>query len=235
MLTYDLPSTKICRVGRSQNDDGSSADPWALPDWRFAPFESRFADPEKNAQYRIRYVALTAYGAYVESLQHFRPDLALLKELAEITDAGEPVLGPAIPVVYFQKYALARAELVIPGDQGLFDLVTGKGMARAHPAIQAAARQSGHKLSDYDASTLLSATPRAFTQALSRVVFEYNDFNGIAYCSRFDPSAICVALFEGVHDVRDAEYDAIDQASQEFRKACAVHHLPIHAPKDAGP
>ncbi len=233
MLTYPLPSARIYRIGPTQNDTGSPADPWALPDWRYAPFTGRFADPAN--QYRIRYVAFSTYGAYVESLQRFRPDLELLNELAKVTDTDEPVLGPAIPAVFFEKHALAIADLVIPGDQGLLDLITGKGMARAHAAIEAASRRWGEALKDYDASTLLSATNRNFTQALSRVVFEYNQFNGIAYRSRFDPDVICAALFEGVHDLRNAEYDPIDQASEELYAACGVHNLPIPAPRPAEP
>src|ERR1700682_3345189 len=85
----------------------------------------------------------------------------------------DPVLGPAIPADFFAKNVLASADLVVPADQGLIDLVSGEGMARAHGAIMAASRASGIPLTDYDASTLLSATSRTFTQSLSRVVFEY--------------------------------------------------------------
>jgi hypothetical protein len=229
MLTYSLPSTRIHRIGRTQNDDGSAADPWALPDWRYAPFSGRFADPEPDAQYRIRYVALTSYGSYVEALQKYRPDLTVLAAIAAVTHATDPVQGPAIPADFFAKHALASANLLVPADQGLFDLVTGEGMARAHGAIAAASRASGFAFTDYDASTLLSATPRKFTQALSRVVFEYNQFNGIAYRSRFDPDAICLALFEGEHNFENADYDPMDKTSADLRAACAVHHLPVPA------
>ena len=59
MLAFRLPAATIYRIGRTQHDDGSRADPWALPDWRYAPFRGRFADPEPDAQYRVRYAALT--------------------------------------------------------------------------------------------------------------------------------------------------------------------------------
>jgi hypothetical protein len=226
VLTYALPSAKIYRVGRTQHDDGSPADPWALPDWRYAPFSGRFADPEADAQYRIRYVALKPYGSYVEALQKYRPDLTVLDAMAAVACTTDPLLRPGIPTDFFVKHALATAELLIPGDQGLFDLVTGEGMARAHSAIAAASRASGFALRDYDASTLLSATTRKFTQALSRVVFEYNVFNGIAYRSRFDPDAICLALFEGAHSFENANHGPIDKTSADFRAACTVHHLP---------
>ncbi len=226
MLTYSLPNTKIYRVGRTQNDDGSPADPWALPDWRYAPFSGRFADPEPDPEYRIRYVALKPYGSYVEALQKYRPDLNVLDAISAVGHATDPVLGPQLPADFFVKNALASGNLVISASEGLFDLVTGEGMARAHGAIAAASRVSGCALNDYDASTLLSATTRGFTQALSRVVFEYNQFNGIAYRSRFDPDAICLALFEGAHNFNNTDYDPIEKSSAEFRAACAVHHLP---------
>jgi hypothetical protein len=229
MLTYPLPSTKIYRIGHTQNDDGSAADPWALPDWKYAPFFGRFADPEPHAQYRIRYAASKPYGSYVEALQKYRPDLAVLEAIAAVAHTTDPVLGGAVPDDFFARNALASADLVVPADQGLFDLVTGEGMARAHGVISAATRASGCALRDYDASTLLSATTRTFTQALSRVVYEYNLFNGIAYRSRYDPDAICLALFEGGHDFENANYDPIDKKAAELHAACAVHHLPAPA------
>jgi RES domain len=225
VLTYPLPSTRIYRIGRIRNDDGSAVDPWALPDWRYAPFSGRFADPETDAQFRIRYAALKPYGAYVEALQKYRPDLAVLSAMAAVACATDPLPAVGIPTDFFANNVLVSADLVIPHDQGIFDLVTGEGMARAHGAIAAASRASGTALRDYDASTLLSATTRKFTQALSRVVFEYNMFNGIAYRSRFDPDAICIALFEGAHDFENACHDTIERKSADFRAACAVHHL----------
>src|ERR1700681_4688923 len=76
-------------------------------------------------------------------------------------------------------------------------------------------------------STVLSASSRAFTQALSRVVYEYEQFSGVAYRSRFDPSAVCLALFDGAHDYRHPSYDVVDIASADFAAACEVHHLPV--------
>jgi hypothetical protein len=65
MLTFTLAKSMVYRVGRMRNDDGSAADPWALPDWRYAPFTGRFADPEADP-HRIRYVGLGKYGAFVD-------------------------------------------------------------------------------------------------------------------------------------------------------------------------
>ena len=96
MLTYSLPSTKIYRIGRTEYDDGSAADPWELPDWRYAPFSGRFADPEPDPRYRIRYVALTPYGSYVEALQKYRPDLTVLGAVAAVTQ-NRPRPGSSDP------------------------------------------------------------------------------------------------------------------------------------------
>ncbi len=230
MLTYSLTSNRIYRVGRTQNDDGSAADPWSLPDWRYAPFSGRFADPEPDSQYRIRYAALEPYGAYVEALQKYRPDLHVLEAIAAVGHATDPLLIPGVPADFFRNNALASADLVIPADQGLFDLVTGEGIARSHGAIAAASRASRCGLKDYYASTLLTATTPKFTQALSRVVFEYNQFNGIAYRSRFDPATICLALFEGAHNFDNAGCSPINNASADFRAACTIHHLPDPVP-----
>jgi hypothetical protein len=66
MLTYSLASTRIYRVGRVLNDDGRRSDPWALPDWKFAPFPGRFADPAN--EYRIRYAICVALFEDVHDL-----------------------------------------------------------------------------------------------------------------------------------------------------------------------
>jgi RES domain-containing protein len=59
---------------------------WSWPDWAFAgrdgTFGNRYDDPQ--ALYRVLYASATRFGCFVETLAHFRPDLALYSELAAI-------------------------------------------------------------------------------------------------------------------------------------------------------
>src|SRR5579875_3752412 len=104
MLAYRPPKSRIYRVGRT-HDHGAPIDAWALPDWRYAPFQGRFADPAPDPQYRVRYAAFSPYGAYVEALQRYRPDLTVLRRLAAVagTSAALPLVG--IPSEFFVSNA----------------------------------------------------------------------------------------------------------------------------------
>jgi hypothetical protein len=202
---------------------GPETDPWALPNFQRVP-KGRWDDPDQ--QHRVRYAAFTRYGALVERLQRYRPDLDLLEQLANVNSADQLLLRPGIPPAFFKQLFFGRARLRLAADVGLLDLASAPGMSAAYALIQAASRRAGHGISDYDAATLLSANPRKFTQAISSIVLEDTDFGGIVYRSRFDPDELCVALFDQRHSIEEKWTAEIDRSDPEFRRACDVHHLP---------
>lgn len=218
MKPYPSPS-RVYRVGRAGT-------PWDLADWKYGPFNGRFDDPD--AEYRVRYVALTRVGAFVERLAKNRPDLDALATMARIS-ATAPVAVPTLPRDWLNENEAGAAEIDVPLDNGLIDLATGEGMAAAHPAIDAARRRAGYVLKDYDASVLLSGTPRAFTQAISRYVFDAG-FAGIVYRSRYAPDELCVALFEGRHQLTSSDATRIAIADPDLTRACTIHHLAFATP-----
>ncbi len=214
MLTFfsAIPQP-VYRVGHARN-------PWSLPDWKYGPFDGRWDDP--RATYRVRYVAFERFGAFVERIVRYRFSLEVLESLD--ASAG-PVPVQGLPDDWFETNTVGTAIVDYPSDNGLIDLATAEGMAAAHAAIAAASRASSHRLTDYDASTLLSGNPRRFTQELSRYVYDAG-FAGIVYRSRFAPDEFCVALFEGRHEVRDDDAREIMRDDADLRQACDLHHLP---------
>ncbi|MHB8178326.1 MAG: RES family NAD+ phosphorylase [Vulcanimicrobiaceae bacterium] len=225
MPRFELPQ-HIFRVGLINKV-------FTLPNWIYAPFGGRFDDPDGT--YRCLYCAEKRYGAFLEKLQRYRPDLATLRELEAIANAAPMEIKPVVPDKFFFENRAARAGVDIAGDLGIFDLATARGMADAHAAIEAATRRSGHVIHDYTAATLLDKNPREFTQAISRVIYEYG-YAGIAYRSCYDPDAVCFALFENRYNLNTIAEADILRSDEEFLAASRVHHLevvikPVSAPK----
>ncbi len=218
MKTFPAPPV-VYRVGRA----GSSLE---LAPWTLAPFTGRFDDPAQ--EYRVRYVGISRRGALIERLAKYRPDLNAIAAINEV-ESDSPPLVPSVPLEWLDENEMATAAVDVPLDNGIVDLTTGEGMARAHAAIEAARRRTGRALSDYDASVLMSATPREFTQAISRYLFE-NGFAGVAYLSRFAPEEVCLALFEDRHSLHDATVATIANDDVDLANAFGLHHLAFATP-----
>lgn len=65
-----------------------AVDPWAWPDWRRSyrgTFGNRWDDPD--GMYRVLYANSTRFGAMVETLARFRPDLEVVAGRREIDDS----------------------------------------------------------------------------------------------------------------------------------------------------
>jgi hypothetical protein len=218
MKTFSAPS-QIYRVGRARSS-------LELAPWTLAPFNGRFDDPEQ--EYRVRYVGISRRGALIERLAKYRPDLDAITAINEV-DSDSPPLVPSIPLEWLDENEMATAAIDVPHDIGIVDLTTGEGISRAHAAIEAARRRTGRALSDYDASVLMSATPREFTQAISRYLFE-NGFAGVAYLSRFAPEEVCLALFEDRHSLHDPAVETITNGDVDLADALSLHHLAFATP-----
>jgi hypothetical protein len=218
MKTFLAPPV-VYRVGRA----GSSLE---LAPWTLAPFSGRFDDPAQ--EYRVRYVGISRRGALIERLAKYRPDLDAIAAINEV-ESDSPPLVPNLPLAWLDDNEIATAAVDVPLDNGIVDLTSGEGMALAHAAIEVARRRTGRALADYDASVLMSATPREFTQAISRYIFEAG-FAGVAYLSRFAPEEICLALFEDRHSLHDASVAAIASGDVDLADALGLHHLAFETP-----
>jgi hypothetical protein len=173
-------------------------DPWAWPDWSYAgpdgTFGNRYDDPE--ASYRVLYASAQRVGAFVETLARFRPDLEVLAELEEIEGDDEPPAG--VPRAWLRTRMVGEATV-----QGRFaDVGDARTLATLRIALAATAIHFG--LDEIDAATIRSRAPRAFTQAVSRFVYEQRDeqgsFAGIRYGSRLGDQFVNWAIFEPAPD-----------------------------------
>lgn len=203
-------------------------DPWAWPDWRYVgadgTFGNRYDDPQ--GVYRVLYASTQRLAAFVEVLAVFRPDPAVAAELAAIAASDgddEPPAAGVVPAEWTDTRSVGVAELV--GDY--VDIGHHTTLAELRRALSA--RVVHHRLGDLDAATIRLSVPRAFTQEISRHVFDatidgHRRWNGIAYQSRHGDDFENWAIFEpatpGVVDVTP-----LDEHDPDLHRALAVHGL----------
>jgi hypothetical protein len=179
---------------------GRRSDPWAWPDWTFVgadgTFGNRFDDPE--GVFRVLYAATERFGTFVECLANFRPDPAIVAEYDGITgepDDDEPPLAGVVPREWVGERCMGGGGL-----EGRF-VDIGHHVSLADLRLSLAARAMHHGIHDLDVAAIRLTSPRAFTQEVSRFVFEHSSagarqWNGIAYLSRFGDDLQNWALFE---------------------------------------
>ncbi len=181
------PDGPLCRVAREP-------DPWAWPDWSYAgpdgTFGNRYDDPQ--ASYRVLYASSQRVGAFVETLARFRPDLEVIAELEQIEGDDEPPAG--VPRAWLERRRIGEATL-----QGRFvDIGDARSLATLRSEL--AARAIHFSLDEIDAATIRLKAPRAFTQTVSRFIYEQRDdqgsFAGISYGSRLGDQFVNWAIFE---------------------------------------
>jgi hypothetical protein len=191
-------------------------DAWAWPDWSYAhddgTFGGRFDDP--RGEYRVLYASSQREGAFSETLARYRVDLHVAAELQSIAgdpeDGAYPGLIPAgvVPREWLETRVLGTA--THPG--AFVDL--GHSDSLAHLRVALAARVLHHGLDDLDAGAIRRA-PRAFTQEVSRHLFEHGRDEdgwavaGVRYRSRLGDEFINWAIFEPNPPVDDRS-EAID-------------------------
>ncbi len=196
-LALARPSGSIHRVGRWP-------DGWAWPDWSYAhddgTFGNRYDDPD--GEYRVLYASDERAGALAETLARFRPDLELAAELALIApdarDDDYPVPAPpgSVPREWLDVRVIGSAT-----HDGTF-----ADVGRSDSLVYLRAALADHALSfgldDLDAGDLRRRAPRAFTQEISRHVFERardasgDPLAGIRYLSRLGDEFVNWAIFE---------------------------------------
>lgn len=207
-------------------------DPWAWPDWSHAGLDGTFGNrwDDAEGEYRVLYASSTRFGALLETLARFRPDLAAVAGLAEIEGDGDALAAGTVPREWFGRRVMGVAELA-----GAYADI-GAAASLATIRSQLAARALHHGLGDVDAAAIRIAAPRGFTQEVSRLVYgsrgvEGEPLAGIRYRSRFDDGTDNWAIFESPPGepepigVLDAE--PVQPGAPEVGRALAVLGLRV--------
>ncbi len=158
-------------------------------------FGNRWDDPD--GVYRVLNAASSRLGAFVEVLSRFRPDLQLLKELAEIEEDGAATEAPGeLGASWLTNRLMGAARF-----HGEF-VDIGHSSSLAHIRNELAPRVVHYGLEDLDTATIRLSAPRRFTQEVSRYVYDQSTpegarrFAGITYLSKLGDEFRNWALFE---------------------------------------
>jgi hypothetical protein len=184
------PDGPLYRLGRQP-------DPLAWPDWAYAgpdgTFGNRYDDPE--ASYRVLYASSQRIGTSLETLARFRPDLEVLAELEQIDGDDEP--PPGVPRAWLETRMVGKAT------PGTIRRRRRRTLARHAPNSARRERDSLRARRDRRGDHRLRA-PRAFTQQVSRFIYEQREnrgaFVGIRYRSRLGDEIVNWAVFEPAPD-----------------------------------
>ncbi len=164
----------------------------------------------------------------MECLAYYRPDVEVIAELQEITSEDgdeEPPAAGIVPAGWVEQRCVGRGKLA--GDY--VDVGHHGSLGELRNAL--AARVVHHNLHDLDAATLRLTAPRAFTQEISRYVFDQTAagerrWNGISYLSKHGDDLTNWAIFEPagpeVIDVTEFDRDDVDLVA-----ALALHGLTL--------
>lgn len=214
------PAGPVFRLARAP-------DPWAWPDWSQAgldgTFGNRWDDPVGS--YRVLYASATRFGALLETLSRFRPDLEVVAGLREIQGGDEPVAAGTVPREWFEHRLMGVAEL--GGTYADIGAAASLAVLRSHLAESGIRRG----LSDIDAAAIRLTAPRGFTQEVSRLVYEcrtdrVGSLAGIRYQSRLDDGTSNWAIFEPALDspapVRSFNTEPVHPDDPDVMSAVAV-------------
>ena len=210
-LAAARPSGNLYRVGRG-------ADAWAWPPWAYAgedgTFGNRFDDPA--GEYRVLYASSPRVGAFLETLGRYRTDPALIAQYEEIVIEPEdsdryPTISPGVvPADWCSSRTIGTAR-----HEGPFaDIGHSSSLAELRAVL--ASRLVHYGLDDLDAGDVRRRAPRAFTQEISRYIFERGvseagePLVGIRYLSRLGDDIENWAIFEGT--------DPYDKRSEEIAR-----------------
>ena len=232
-LATARPRGDLHRVARG-------ADAWAWPAWAYAgedgTFGNRFDDPA--GEYRVLYASSPRVGAFLETLARYRTDPAIAAEYDEIAIEPEdaeryPTIAPGVvPGAWCSARTIGTAR----HDGPFADIGHSSSLAELRTAL--ASRLVHYGLDDLDGGDLRRRAPRAFTQEISRHVFERGvtedgqPLLGIRYLSRLGDDIENWAIFEGTepYDKRSAE---IARDDPDLLAALQTLDLVMAEPKSA--
>ena len=88
-------------------------DPWAWPDWSHAGLDGTFGNrwDDSEGEYRVLYASSTRFGALLETLAVFRPDLAAVAGLDKVADDADALAPGTVPRERFGHRVMGVAEL----------------------------------------------------------------------------------------------------------------------------
>jgi hypothetical protein len=172
----------------------------------------------------VLYAAESRRGAFMETLDQYRFDVATMVEIQSQTgvlDEAQHRSFGRIPPSYFQR--LIAAFRVAPGQRWLdarspaTHVEVLKAMAAVFRDLDVGPRITlGHLLSgDY-------RIPRTFTQWAIE-----NGYNGIAYASCHDLESTCWALFEGAFMESIEQPDPIDPQDPDLLEVARLWELAL--------
>ena len=164
------------------------------------------------------YASSQRVGAFLETLARCRTDPALAAEYEQIAIEPEdtdryPTIAPGVvPADWYAARTIGTAR----HDGPFADIGQSGSLAELRAAL--ASRLVHYGLDDLDAGELRRRAPRAFTQEISRYVFERGvteerePLIGIRYLSRLGDEIENRAIFEGTEPYNERS-DAIAQPS----------------------
>jgi hypothetical protein len=167
------PALSAARPGGLLHRVGRAPDAWAWPPSAYAgedgTFGNRFDDPAD--EYRVLYASSPRVGAFLETLARYRTAPALVAAYEEIAgDDGEDGYPTIPPGVVPANWRASRRIGAARHDGPFADI--GQSGSLAHLRAALASRLVHHGLGDLGGSELRRRAPRAFTQEISRYVFE---------------------------------------------------------------
>jgi hypothetical protein len=180
-------------------------DAWAWPPWSYAgedgTFGNRFDDPD--GEYRVLYASSQRLGALIETLARYRTDPAIVSVYEEIaTEPEDADRHPTIPPGVVPRDWCSSRMIGSARHDGPFADI-GRSSSLTHLRAALASQLVHYGLDDLDAGELRRRAPRAFTQDISRYVFERGVTEegerlvGIRYLSRLGDEIENWAIFEG--------------------------------------
>ena len=188
------PAGPVFRLARAP-------DPWAWPDWSQASLDGTFGNrwDDPDGAYRVLYASSTRFGALLETLARFRPDLAVIVGLSEIEGRDDPIAAGTVSPEWFDNRLMGVAELT--GTYADIGAASSLSLVRS----RLAGRAIHHGLTDIDAAAIRLTAPRGFTQDVSRLIYECRTAGaeplaGIRYHSRLDDGTSNWAVFEPASD-----------------------------------
>jgi hypothetical protein len=182
---------------------GRHPDPLAWPEWAYVG-GSRFDDPDPNPSYRVLYTAEQRLGAFLETLQKWRPSMEALAALESVTPGpgGQDAPNQEAGVIPADWHLNRRIGIVrVFPDQRWLDLREHETREELRTRLAAKLLEFGQD--DFDLGDAFGRDRRV-SQAVSQFAHD-NEFQGIAYTSRFDDNFDCWAIFEG------AKFEGIDR------------------------
>jgi hypothetical protein len=189
--------------------------------------QGRWDDPERR--YAVLYASGSVFGAYLESLSQFQPDLELVAQLKQIRKnaAGlrATVTSARVPEDWRRQRLLARG--APEGVAGPF-VAVGKAGTLAILRRDLASVARGLDIEEIDAGIIrLDHSPkfRTFTQAISRYLFQLPEgLAGIFYLGQHGDEVENYALFQrtAAPPVDDRGESEIRLDDQDFLRACSL-------------